>query len=511
MDALPVSSTIYYLSKLGALIMTQIVILSIIMISGITVQIFSGYYNFEIILYVKKLFGIDLLSYMYLCVLAIAIQVIVNNKYLGHFIMVIYYLIFLFLGNIGFDHNLYQLFRNPGMIYSDMNGYGHHVVRFIWFNFYWGALAILFAVITNLFWIRGLDADFKSRKRILRSRLNPSIRWISIGAFAFFVFAGSYIFYNTNILNVYETRKGMEKLQVSYETKYKQYDGIPQPRITASFLNVDIFPINRSVFIKGSYSLENKTQSNIDSIHFMLNPEIKINAVNIGGSEDAVLDDKRLGYYIYNLEKSLRPSEEIKMEYDIEYISRGFKNGTQNNQIVYNGTFFDNVNFNYFPHIGYDPKIELKSNDIRKNYGLKQKKTMADVSDIKARKNSPYGNDSDWIDFEAIVSTSKDQIAIAPGYLQKEWVKGERRYFHYKMDSKIVNFYCFNSGKYKIKHDIWNDVSIDIYYHKGHEYNIDSMIKSIKKSLDYFSKNFAPYQHKQVRIIEYPRYSDSAI
>jgi len=136
---------------------------------------------------------------------------------------------------------------------------------------------------------------------------------------------------------------------------------------------------------------------------------------------------------------------------------------------------------------------------------------MADVNDMKARKNSPYGNDSDWIDFEAIVSTNKDQIVIAPGYLQKEWVKGERRYFHYKMDGKIVNFYCFNSGKYKIKHDTWNDVSIDIYFHKKHEYNIDSMVNSIKKSLDYYSKNFTPYQYKQVRIIEYPRYSDSAV
>ena len=392
-----------------------------------------------------------------------------------------------------------------------MNGYGHYVTRFIWFSIYWSALAILFAVITNVLWIRGTDAGFKARKRILRSRLNPSLRWISIGALTVFVFSGCYIFYNANILNVYETRKGMERLQVSYETKYKQYDGIPQPRITASFMNVDIFPKKRSVYIKGSYTLKNRTESNIDSIHFLLNPEIKINAVNIDGSEDAVLCDKTLGYNIYNLKKSLRPSEEIRMEYDIEYISKGFKSGAQNNQIVHNGTFFDNVNLSYFPHIGYDPKIELNSNDIRKKFGLEPKKTMADVNDMKARKNSPYGNDSDWIDFEAIVSTNKDQIAIAPGYLQKEWVKGERRYFHYKMDGKIVNFYCFNSGKYKIKHDTWNDVSIDIYFHKGHEYNIDSMVNSIKKSLDYFSKNFAPYQHKQMRIIEYPRYSDSAV
>ncbi|PIE99252.1 MAG: hypothetical protein CR961_01060 [Polaribacter sp.] len=113
--------------------------------------------------------------------------------------------------------------------------------------------------------------------------------------------------------------------------------------------------------------------------------------------------------------------------------------------------------------------------------------------------------DSDWIDFEATVSTDEDQIAIAPGYLQKEWKKDGRRYFHYKMDSKILNFYAFNSAKYEVKRDKWNDVNLEIYYHKGHEYNLDRMMKGIKASLDYNTKYFSPYQHKQVRIIEFPR------
>ncbi|MBA3970897.1 MAG: hypothetical protein H0X46_01910, partial [Bacteroidetes bacterium] len=44
----------------------------------------------------------------------------------------------------------------------------------------------------------------------------------------------------------------------------------------------------------------------------------------------------------------------------------------------------------------------------------------------------------------------------------------------------------------------------------GHEYNIDKMINGIKKSLDYYTENFSPYQHKQVRILEFPRYATFA-
>src|SRR5690606_21699741 len=39
---------------------------------------------------------------------------------------------------------------------------------------------------------------------------------------------------------------------------------------------------------------------------------------------------------------------------------------------------------------------------------------------------------------------------------------------------------------------------------------VDRMIKSVKRSLDYFTTNFSPYQHRQVRIIEFPRYSSFA-
>ena len=36
------------------------------------------------------------------------------------------------------------------------------------------------------------------------------------------------------------------------------------------------------------------------------------------------------------------------------------------------------------------------------------------------------------------------------------------------------------------------------------------MMKSMQKSLDYYTKNFGPYAHKQARIIEFPRVASFA-
>jgi ABC-2 type transport system permease protein len=108
------------------------------------------------------------------------------------------------------------------------------------------------------------------------------------------------------------------------------------------------------------------------------------------------------------------------------------------------------------------------------------------------------------------VSTAPDQIAIAPGYLVKEYHEKGRRVFEYAMDHPISNFYAFLSARYLVKREEYKGITLEIYYHPGHEYNLDRMMASTKASLDYFGTNFSPYQFRQLRIIEFPRYAQFA-
>ncbi|WP_207432951.1 ABC transporter permease/M1 family aminopeptidase [Sabulibacter ruber] len=503
-DALPIPNWVPFTSKLVALMGIQVVLMAVVLVCGILIQAAKGYFNFELGLYVKALFGLQLVDYLLMCALAMLVQVLVNNKYLGHFIMVVYYLANIFKGQLGFEHLLYSYSSDPGAPYSAMNGYGHFVGPFLLFKVYWGAFAIILALVSNLLWVRGTEARLKGRFKLAALQLNRSTLMVLGGAATVFIVCGGFIFYNTNILNEYRDSDDNERLQATFEKTYKKYQHLPQPRVVDVYLETDLYPKEREFHFKGYYWLKNKTNVAIDSVHLMLDDNAVIKQLAFARPAKTVLFDKSMGYHIFRLAQPLQPGDSVKLNIDLLYQTKGFKQRSYNTGIVYNGTF---INSQLLPHVGYQEALELGDDDTRKEHGLKPKERMAKVNDLKARQNTYISNDADWINFETVVSTVPDQIALAPGYLQKEWTKSGRRYFHYKMDSPILNFYSFLSADYEVKKDKWKDVAIEVYYQKGHEYNLDRMIKGVKKSLDYYTANFSPYQHRQVRILEFPGYS----
>lgn len=112
---------------------------------------------------------------------------------------------------------------------------------------------------------------------------------------------------------------------------------------------------------------------------------------------------------------------------------------------------------------------------------------------------------SDWVRVETILSTSPDQVAVAPGSLLREWRENGRRYFHYKLDQDSLNFYSFISARYQVAREDWNGIQLEVYYHPEHHWNVPKMLRAMRASLTYLQREFGPYRHKQARIIEFPR------
>ncbi|MBC8070633.1 MAG: hypothetical protein IAG13_20045, partial [Deltaproteobacteria bacterium] len=507
-DALPVASWIPMVAKLGALIVAIAVLQLGAMLTGIGVQLAKGWTHLELGLYFESLFVIGLSQWALLAALALVLQALVNHKYVGFLAMIGYFVLDQVLPALDYERALYRFGGSPGAPYSDMNGYGHFTFGLVWYRVYWVLGALLLLVLAGLVWPRGTDTRLRLRLRQARRRFTGGLRLVTVALAAAFGAVGGYIFYNTDVLNQYRPSDEDERLAVLYEERYQQYEHVAQPRVTAVDVAVELYPEQRRADLRGRLTLVNRTDAAIPEIFVQVpDTRLEVRQLDIAAATVAHHDDE-LGWRTFALAEPLAPGATTALDFDIGFAEPGFVERNSNTEVVFNGSFLHSEG--YIPRIGYDRGRELSDVNERRDRGLPERKRMADLDDVPARANTYISHEADWIDFAATVGTVEGQIALAPGYLEKEWREGERHYFRYVMDAPILDFYAFLSADWDVVRDSWKDVAIEVYHHRGHDMNVPRMIDATKKSLGYFTASFSPYQHRQVRIVEFPGYSSFA-
>jgi ABC-2 type transport system permease protein len=508
LDASSVGTGTVFISKFLAMMLALAAIQVVLMVTGILTQLLYGYPQIDLTHYVVELLVMDMLTFAQLVAVALLVHTLVNNRYVGYFVFVVVIIAQASIkGILRSEFNMFILWSDPARIFSDMNGYGPFVPGMFWFSLYWALLVGIVLIVAFAFFVRGHHSQFRDRLNEAKMRLWKA-KVPALGFLTAFLLTGGWIYYNTAIINNYTSSKEQEAIQKSYELTYKKYEGIPQPRWVHFDYQIDIFPYERDLFVKASSIVVNKTNVPIDSLHFSLPGSLRPENLQIFiDGAILALDDKRHGYRIYALDQPLMPGDTLAMRIQSKIETPGFENEVSFTSLTQNGTFFNN--FDIMPAFGYQSMSEVQSPSRRARLGLPERVRMPtlDENDLLSRGNHYVSSDSDWITMRAVVSTAEDQIAVAPGSLKREWNEDGRRYFEYELDHKALNFYAFISARFEVARERWNDIDIEVYYSARHAMNVPNMLASIRQSLEYYTKNFGPYYHKQARIIQFPRYS----
>ncbi|MBL7964933.1 MAG: ABC transporter permease [Flavobacteriales bacterium] len=508
-DALPLPTGLGLLAKFTTMMALLTIVMLLSTAAGMITQLLNGWTHLQPSVYLFYLIGPALVSFGFLTMLALCVHTLVNNKYLGFFVFILIVVLNIFLWN-GIDvvSNLVIMNGSPGIRYSDMAGYGPTIPGWIFFKTYWGVFGVILLFIAFLFAVRGRETGAGWRMGTAAARLRAN-RVIALPLMALWVLLGAWGYYNTKVLNTYTTSDVLEEDAVRYEKTYKKYEGIPQPHFEDITFAIELWPSERRLNYEAEVVARNVYPVAIDSLHLVL-PDDERMTVEIPGAE-LVLHDEKLDYLIYRLATPLQPGGELRFTVKGGYEAKGFENEVSFIQLVGNGTFFNNMDL--LPQIGYSSDGELGDRNERRKRGLPEKERMPKLTDDPAQRRHtylfPY---SDWVNVRTTISTEPDQIAVAPGSLRKEWTADGRRYFQYELDHASMNFYSFLSARYAVERQRWTPpgggepVDVEVYYDPAHAVNVPRMVNSMQKALDYYTRNFGPYRHKQVRILEFPRY-----
>ena len=503
----PVPNGVALLGRFLALVAMLATLQAVLMGAGVLLQTLRGYHRYELGVYLQLLFGIKFADYLLLAALAMAVHVIVNHKYLGHLVVVLYFASTVASRFIGLRHNLLTYGSDPGWVWSDLNGLGPFMAGFVWFKLYWAAWALLLAVVASLFWVRGRENGARTRLALAGQRFRGPARLAAATAVALILTLGGFVFYNTNILNHYENPDEVTAQRAEYERRYKRFEDAPRPSLVAARMRVELYPSDRAADIRGTFRFVNRSARPIDSLHVLPSPDVETRALAFDRPARLVVGDSALRYRIYALDRPLAPGDSLAMSFQVSSRPRGFRNEGAPTEVTPNGAYVDR---RWLPSLGYSAGRELVDEQERHEHGLPPRQLPPSAGDVETREVGPGARGVELVDVETVIGTDAPQTAVTSGTLVREWREKGRRYFQYRTEAPVRYGGAVLSAEYAVREASWNGVRLRVFHHPTHDVNVDRMIRSMQTSLAYYSRNFGPYQFRELNIVEFPRYASFA-
>lgn len=502
LNVTPTPVFILYLVKVAVMTSIIVLLISALMLLVLGYQSMKGFYAYELGLLFSlfPLFGLPLLL---MAILGIAIQSLVNNKYTGFAIVGAILLFFQsdMTKFVGIEHYLLRFAQTAPQFYSDFDGYDFSFKNTFWFSLYWMLITVFIAVVAYGFSqrIKG-TATFSGASRlteILEKKITKAAALLFIAVLS----CASFIFYNTNVLNHYQSSKSNEQLQVRYEKELAFYKLYASPKINKVDVDVAFYPSQRKVTINGAYQLINPSSEPINQLLVTIPHREQILKLSID-RQYHTKNNSKLNVIEVFLAEPLNSGEKLNLSFTTQLVKQGFKNVDRDISLLKNGSYFHGSHL--LPYIGYNASFELRDIKSRKNHQLPERKFLSKL--IEGKKYHEHGHDSDasWISYQATVSTEKGQTPIAAGVLQRTWEQNDRNYAEYNVGHNISNFLGFASAKYKTQTYMADGVKLTAYYHAGHSNNIRQMLSTVAKSLNYFQQAYGPYPLPELNLVEIP-------
>ncbi|WP_459211951.1 ABC transporter permease/M1 family aminopeptidase [Aquimarina rhabdastrellae] len=494
-DTLPISNTVFYSTKLIAIMSIPFTIITTAIILSIGFQLYNGYTHIELeqylLVYIHQ--GILYLVYAFL---AFFFQTIVTNKYVGMGVMAI---VLTLLGSqvgssIGLGHPLIKLANIVPPSYSAISGYELGLNTFIDHGVYWSFFGGILMLITLHIWQRGNLKGTKELWKTIGVNWSSKKRYALITVTVLYLTTGGWIYYNLHIKNVFYTQSERWDNQALYEKNYVKYKALPQLYPISIQSDIAIYPKQNKYEATINYELINKHEEIIDTV--FITEKAPIENITLQNGK-LVERDSNTGTFLFKMNKPILPKETVSISFKIK---KTYGRYETNRTVLQNGSYIQFLEI--APQLGYSLNRELKNNKERQLRELSKREVIpVDIGHFDKEEVS-YNK----LSFETTFSTSEDQVGISTGKLIDQWTQDGRNYYRFKAEEAIVPTIGYFSGDYKREINNYEGITIENYYHKTHEINIKRMQEVIEKTLAYCDTNYGEYPLSHIRFVEVPKH-----
>lgn len=214
---------------------------------------------------------------------------------------------------------------------------------------------------------------------------------------------------------------------------------MPQPVYSRIDLQVEMQPADGWLRSRGSAVVVNNHDVAVPDIHFAVPPGLAVESLSLTGERLATAAES------FRLNRPLEPRETLKVTFDFQS-----REGVRADRVVRNGTI-------------------LQISDVLPALGGTDRETFFERAPPTA--------------FAVRLATSLDQVAVAPGTLEREWKENGARFFEYRTKVPIRPLATFHSGRFAVANDDIGGTPVEIYHHPSHAFAAGAMAARARTQL----------------------------
>ena len=210
--------------------------------------------------------------------------------------------------------------------------------------------------------------------------------------------------------------------------------------------------------------------------------------------------DDRSGLHVFHLAKPLRPNKSLRIEYSFhgKFPDGASKNGGGGMEFILpSGVVLTSFGPTFLPVPGFQETVgldeEMTPNSEQKDFDFYEEELK-----------SGLGSGGDY-HVRTTITGPEDFQFNGVGVLKSDEVADGRRTVIWESDQP-VSFFNVVGGRWKVH----KGEATEIYYSEAHPYNVEEMSEALEAARVWFSKWFAPYPWKELRLSEFPNMASYA-
>ncbi len=306
---------------------------------------------------------------------------------------------------------------------------------------------------------------------------------------------GGYIAYQVN--TGFQSEATEAQARAYWQQNVATWRDVPPPEITSMDLAIDLEPAKRRMSVNGTYALVNRKDAAMSRLAFTVGHSFE--EVTWTLSESEVSEEDRAGLHVLPLPEPLASGDTVQIgfAYSAVYPDGFTRNGGgMRHFILPAGVLLSTLRGEFLPIPGFVERFGRHEGN---------RSDPAEVADDFWQQTLPPIGGGALFDTRVAITAPSDYTVTSVGMKTAEHTEGRRTTVVWESDAPVGTVNVI-AGRWAVAEHDGNA----IYYHPGHDYNVEEMLETLAAARYHYAEWFHPYPWQELRLNEVPNLETNA-